>query len=156
MRNPLRRPGFWVAVVLAATAAVWLVLRARGPVVRTTRAVRKDLEQHVVASGRVRVPTRVQIAAQTSGLVVAVGAAEGQHVKAGDLLVQIDDREQRAAVAQAEAGIKQASARVDQLRRVGASVATQARRETETKVERARLELERTQKLVASAAVPAN
>src|SRR5512143_3630988 len=143
MRNPLRRPGFWVAVVLAATAAVWLVLRARGPVVRTTRAVRKDLEQHVVASGRVRVPTRVQIAAQTSGLVIAVGATEGQHVKAGDLLVQIDDREQRAAVAQAEAAVKQASARVDQLRRVGAIVATQALRESDSSLDRAQTDLAR-------------
>lgn len=156
MRNPLKRPGLWIIATLVILGAGLLVMRMRGPAVRTTRAVRIDLEQHVVASGRVRVPTRVQIAAQVSGLVEAVGAVEGQHVKAGDLLVQIDDREQRAAVAQAEAGIKQASARVEQLRRVGAIVATQALRETETNLERARVELERTQKLVASAAVPAN
>lgn len=155
MRNPLRRPGFWIAVVLAAAASAALVLRWRGPVVRTTRAVYKDLEQHIVASGRVRVPTRVQIAAQASGLVVAVGAAEGQHVKAGDLLVQIDDREQRAAVAQAEAAVKQANARVDQLRRVGAIVATQALREAESNLDHAQRELDRADKLVASAAVPA-
>jgi HlyD family secretion protein len=155
MRSLLRRPGFWVVVAIAAAAAIVLALRARGPVVRATRAVRKDLEQHVVASGRVRVPTRVQIAAQTAGLVTAVGTAEGQHVKAGDLLVQIDDREQTAAVAQAEAAVKQASARVDQLRRVGAIVATQALREAEANLERARADLERAQKLVAAAAVPA-
>jgi HlyD family secretion protein len=155
MRNPLRRPGFWIIVALVIVGAGVLVVRARGPTVRTARAERKDLEQHVVASGRVRVPTRVQIAAQVSGLVEAVGAVAGQRVEAGDLLVQIDDREQRAAVAQAEAGVKQANARVDQLRRVGAIVATQALREAEANLERARLELERTQKLVATAAVPA-
>ncbi len=155
MRNPLRRPGLWVVVILAAAAVAALVLRARGPVVRTTRATRKDLEQHVVASGRVRVPTRVQIATQTAGLVIAIGAAEGQHVKAGDLLVQIDDREQRAAVAQAEAAVKQATARVDQLRRVGAIVATQTLREAETNLDRAQTDLDRAQKLVTSAAVPA-
>ena len=155
MRNPLKAPGLWIIVILGIVGAGVLVMRMRGPTVRTTRAVRKDLEQHVVASGRVRVPTRVQIAAQVSGLVEAVGAVEGQHVRAGDLLVQIDDREQRAAVAQAEAGVKQASARVDQLRRVGAIVATQALREAETNLGRARLELERTQKLVAAAAVSA-
>ena len=155
MRNPLRRPGFWIAVVLAAASMIALALRSRGPTVRTARAVRKDLEQHVVASGRVRVPTRLQLAAQTSGLVVAVGAAEGQRVKAGDLLVQLDDREQLAARAQAEAAVKQARARVDQLRRVGAIVATQALREAETKLERALADLERAQKLVATAALPA-
>lgn len=155
MRNLLRRPGLWIAIIIATAIAAILVIRARGPIVRTTRAVRKDLEQHVVASGRVRVPTRVQIAAQTSGLVVAVGAVEGQRITAGDLLVQIDDREQRVAVAQAEAAVKQANARVDQLRRVGAIVATQALREAESNVERAQAELERATKLVASAAVPA-
>lgn len=155
MRNPLRRPGFWIAIVVALATVLVLVLRARGPAVRTTHAVRKDLEQHIVASGRVRVPTRVQIAAQTSGLVEAVGAVEGQHVKAGDLLVQIDDREQRAAAAQAEATVKQASARVDQLRRVGAIVATQTLREADSNLDRAQTDLERSDKLVKSAAVPA-
>ncbi len=155
MRNPLRRPRFWLAIVAVLVGALVVVLRARGPAVRTTRVVRKDLEQHVVASGRVRVPTRVQISAQTSGLVEVVGAVEGQHVKTGDLLVQISDREQRAAVAQAEAAVKQASARVDQLRRVGAIVATQALREADSNLERAQTELARADKLVTSAAVPA-
>jgi HlyD family secretion protein len=115
--------------------------------------VRRDLEQHVVASGRVRVPTRVQVAAETAGLVEAVGVVEGQRVKAGDLLVQIGDSEQRASVAQAEAAVKQASARVDQLRRVGAIVATQSLREAQTNLERAQDELGKTTKLVEHAAI---
>ncbi len=109
-----------------------LALRARGPAVRTTRPLTRALEPHNVASGRVRAPTRVQIAAQPAGLVLAVGAVEGQQVKAGDLLVQIDDGPERAAVAQAEASVGQAKARVTQLRRVGQIVATEALRQTET------------------------
>jgi len=97
----------------------------------------------------------VQIAAQVAGLVVAVGAVEGQRVAAGDLLVQIDDGEERAAVAQAEAAVNQAKARVDQLRRVGAIVATEALRQADTNLERAETELERTTRLVESRAVPA-
>ena len=80
MRNLLRRPGFWIMLGLIITAVVVMLLRARGPVVRTVLTQRRDLEQHIVASGRVRVPTRVQIAAQQSGLVVAVGAVEGQRL----------------------------------------------------------------------------
>lgn len=155
MRNPLKRPGFWILVVLALVAGAVAVIRMRGPAVRTTLATQRDLEQHLIASGRVRVPTRVQIAAQVSGLVVAVTAVEGQRVKAGDLLVQIDDREQAAAVAQAEAGVKQATARVDQLRRVGAIVATESLRQAQTNLERAQLDLERSEKLAAASAVPA-
>ncbi len=155
MRNPLKRPGFWILVVLAIVAVAVVLLRMRGPAVRTTLAVRKDLEQHLVASGRVRVPTRVQVAAQTSGLVTTVAVVEGQRVKAGDLLVQIDDREQVATVAQAEAGVKQASARVDQLRKVGAIVANESLRQAQTNLEKAQEELARTEKLAAAAAIPA-
>ncbi len=155
MRSVLRRPGVWLAGLVVIATAVALVIRARGPLVRTISATRRDLEQHIVASGRVRVPTRVQVAAQTAGLVVVVGAVEGQRVKAGDLLVEIDDAEARTAVAQADAAVKQAEARVEQLRRVGAIVATEALRQAQTNLEHAQVELARAQKLVATQAVPA-
>lgn len=141
-------------MILVVAAGAVLVVRARGPLVRTTLAVRRDLEQHIVASGRVRVPTRVQIAAQTAGLVVAVGVVEGQRMKQGDLLVQIEDSGERAAVAQAEAAVKQAAARVQQLQRVGAIVTTEAVRQAESNLARAETELARTAKLAESGAVP--
>ena len=153
MRRLLRRPGLWLFIALVALAAVILAMRSRGPLVRTTGAVRKDIEQHVIASGRVWVPTRIQVSAQVGGLIVAVGAIEGQHVKVGDLLVQIDDAEARASVGQAKAAVDQAAARVDQLRRVGAIVATQGLRQAETNLERAQADFDRTTKLVASGAV---
>jgi HlyD family secretion protein len=153
-RHLFRRPSLWIALAVLATAATVLALRARGPIVSTTSVVRRDLEQHLVASGRVRVPTRVQIAARSSGLVIAVGVVEGQRVKAGDLLAQIDDSGERAAVAQAEAAVKQASARVLQLKRVGSIVTTEALREAESNLGRAEVELARTQKLADAGAVP--
>ena len=154
MHTLLRRPGLWIAIVLLTGALVVGTLRARGPKVRTAVAVRKDLEQHVVASGRVWVEARVQVSAQVPGLVVAVGAIEGQHVKTGALLVQIDDAEARATVAQAKAVVDQASARVDQLRRVGAIVATEGLNQAETNLEHAQVEENRTAKLLATGAVP--
>ena len=75
-------------------------------------------------------------------------------MKAGDLLVQIEDGAQRAAVAQAEAAVNQAKAKVEQLRRVGAIVTTEALRQAESNLDRAQLELDRTTKLVDSRAVP--
>jgi len=155
MGKLLRRPEVWIAGLLVVVVAVTLFVRARGPLVRTTSATRRDLEQRLVASGRVRVPTRVQLAAQTAGLVVAVGAVEGQRVKAGDLLVQIDDAEARTAVAQSEAAVNQAQARVEQLRRVGAIVATESLRQAQTNLEHAETELARTRQLVATQAVAA-
>lgn len=148
-----RRPSLWIVVVLSLVVGGVLALRARGPKVRTMVAARRDLEQHIVASGRVWVPTRVQIAAQTPGLVVAVGVVEGQRVKVGDLLVQIDDAEERAAVAQAKAAVGQASAKVDQLRRVGAIVATESLSQAESNLSRAQSDLERAQKLSVGGAI---
>jgi HlyD family secretion protein len=155
MRKITSRPSVWIALVLVIAAGIVALVRARGPLVQTTSPSRRDLEQHVVSSGRVRIPTRVQVSAQLSGLVVAVGVVEGQRVAAGDLLVQLDDRAERAAVAQAEAVVKQAEARVDQLARVGAIVTTQALKQAELNLERARVELERTTRLVQARAVAA-
>jgi HlyD family secretion protein len=153
MSSLLRRPSLWIALALALVVGAVLLVRARGPKVRTTVVTKQDLEQRIVASGRVWVPTRVQVAAQTPGLVVAVGVVEGQRVKAGDLLVQISDAEERASVAQAKAAVDQASARVEQLRRVGSIVATEALRQAETNVLRTQTDLDRAQKLAATGAV---
>ncbi|WP_438042080.1 hypothetical protein [Sorangium sp. So ce128] len=63
MRTLLRRPGLWLLIALLAASTIVMAVRARGPKVKVAVAARKDLEQRVVASGRVRVPTRVQVAA---------------------------------------------------------------------------------------------
>lgn len=147
MRSLLSRPVLWIAGLAMVAAAAFALVRARGPVVRATLVKMQALEQHIVASGRVWVPTRSQVSTQISGLVIAVGAVEGQRVNAGELLVQIDDGEARAAVAQARAAVDQASARVAQLQRVGAIVASEGLRQAQVSLEGAEQELARTETL---------
>ncbi len=157
-RGPLhlvRRPGFWLALAVPVVVVVVLALRARGPVVVTVAAERRDIEQHLVASGRVWVPTRVQVSAQNPGRVLAVAVREGQRVKKGALLVQMDDAEARAATMQDQAAVAQAGARLDQLRRVGAIVATEELRQADTTLARAEADLVRMVKLAGSGAAPA-
>jgi HlyD family secretion protein len=153
MKRALRRPEFWLVALLVTIACIvgWVV--SRGPTVTTVTASRRDIEQHVVASGRVWVEARVQVSAQLSGLVVAVGAGEGQHVKEGDLLLQIDDAEPRAGVAEAKAIVEQAMARVEQLERVGAIVTTEALKEAEANLQHAARDEQRSETLVASGVV---
>jgi HlyD family secretion protein len=151
----VRRPGFWLALAVPVVVAVLLGLRARGPEVMTVAAVRRDIEQHLVASGRVWVPTRVQISAQNPGRVLAVAVHEGQRVTKGSLLVQMDDAEARAATVQNQAAVAQAGARLEQLRRVGAIVATEELRQADTTLARAEADLARTVKLARSGAAPA-
>ena len=149
----LRSPGFNIAIALLIVAGVIAAARSRGPVVATTLASRTELEQHVVASGRVRVVTRVQISAQIPGRVVAVRVVEGQRVRAGELLAQLDDSEARAAVSQARAAVGQASGRVEQLRNVSAIVTTEALRQAAANLARAESELARVEALAKSGVV---
>jgi len=154
LRRVFKNPGFWIAVGVLLAGVVFAVVRARGPRVRTVIAVRKNIEQHLVASGHVWVPTRVQVAAEISGRVVAVLVKQGQHVKSGDLLIRMDDAEARAAVVEAEVAVDQAGARVNQLRRVGAVVANEDLRQAQTNLEHARRDLDRTGRLAAAGVVP--
>lgn len=153
MRLLAKHPGLSLATVLLVAVAGAFGARACGARVRSTHASRRDLEQHVVASGRVWVPTRLSIATQVPGLVIAVGAVEGQRVRTGDLLLQIDDAELQAAAAQAKAAVDQATARVTQLRKVGAIVANEASRQAETNLQRAQADLARAEQLSASGAL---
>ncbi len=150
----LRRPGFWIAIAVLVAGGIFVALRARGPEVRTVVPIRQDLEQHLVASGRVWVPTRMQVSAQTPGLVLDVLVVEGEHVRAGDVLLRMDDAEASAQIVQAQAAVAQASARAEQLRRVGAVVATAGLRQAQTNLDHAVADLERTKQLAASGALP--
>jgi membrane fusion protein (multidrug efflux system) len=52
----------------------------------------------------------VPVLSRVSGYVTAVHVSENQHVKSGDLLIEIDDRDMRARLAQAEADLAAARA----------------------------------------------
>src|SRR5690606_30546485 len=90
-RSLLSRPGLWLAVVAVLALGGYAFVRARGPLVKTAVVTARDLEQHIVASGRVWVASRVQVSTQSGGLVLAVAVEAGERVAAGDLLVQLDD-----------------------------------------------------------------
>lgn len=148
-----RRPGLWILGLIILGAVAVGLIRAQGPRVKVTHPQKQALEQHVVASGRVWVPTRISVASQVPGLVVVVGVVEGQRVQPGDLLVQLDDAEARAAVAQAQAAVNQARARVAQLRKVGAIVADQNLQQSETSLAQAEADLARAKQLAESGAI---
>jgi HlyD family secretion protein len=82
-----------------------------------------------------------------------VHVREGQAVQAGDVLVELDSAQARAAVAEARAAVAQAQGRIDQLRRVNAVLTSQASRQAATALERAETEFERVSSLAAAGAV---
>jgi HlyD family secretion protein len=97
-----------------------------GAPVETAQAVRSDLVQTVVASGRIMTPQRVSIGAVITGRVARIPVQEGQGVRSGDVLMELDDRDERAAVAQARASVAQAEAKVRQTRELGLPASEQA------------------------------
>jgi RND family efflux transporter MFP subunit len=77
------------------------VPRAAGPV---AVARSETLVETRITTGTVRSATVSPLAAKVMGNVTRVLVSEGQHVRAGELLAEIDDREMRAKTAQATAG----------------------------------------------------
>jgi HlyD family secretion protein len=149
-----RRPTVWAVLVIAVVVAVVALLRARGPSVPVARAARRDLEQHLVVTGRVLAWARVEAASLTTGQVLVVPVREGDKVKAGDLLVQLDDAEASAAVTQAEAVVAQAQLRAEQIKTVAAVVAGSSFEQAQANLDFAQQQYDRARALVASGSAP--
>src|SRR5687767_8308018 len=103
-----------VAVVFFATSAAQ---RGEKPTeVRIEAVDSRDLVASVTASGQVQPRTKVDVAADISGRIVRLAVKEGQLVKRGDFLLQIDPEQYEAAVQRAEAGLSSAKAQAAQAR----------------------------------------
>ena len=95
-------------VALAAVAAIFIARNwLFGAPIDAYEAVRGDLVQTVVASGRIITPRRVSIGVVITGRVARIPVQEGQRVRAGDVLIELEGNDERANVAQAEAKLRQ-------------------------------------------------
>ena len=108
-----------------------------------------ELVQSVVASGRVISPQRVTVALQGTGRVLRVAVAEGQAVEAGQLLIELDNSDSRASLAQAGGAVLQAEAKFRQLSELSQPQATQALTQTQATLLQANKTLIRNRELVA-------
>ena len=71
--------------------------------VRVEPVVRGELVEIVAAPGQVQPRTKVQISARVAARIMKLPFDEGQTVKAGDVIVQLDDTEMRAQLRASEA-----------------------------------------------------
>ena len=95
-------------VLLAALAAWW---GTRAPLVSAVGARMAPLVRTLQFSARVATASRVEVGSTLTGRVLRVAATEGAQVKAGEVLVQLESEELRAALAQTQASERQAAAR---------------------------------------------
>ena len=93
-------------VVLAAIAFANMQFRREtGVTVTAEKIERRDLERIVSASGKISAKQTVNISAETTGKVVTLTVAEGETVKKGQLLLEIDPRNLETQVQNREASL---------------------------------------------------
>jgi RND family efflux transporter MFP subunit len=114
-----RRRLLWSALALAVVAALWIGVRTRGggvpevQVATPTTVAAGTTVRGAVLSGSGYVVTGekyISIGVRVPGRIERYYVEEGQSVHVGDPLVALDDRDYRAAVAQAEAALHTAEA----------------------------------------------
>ena len=143
----------WLALalgvaVLAGAAAVG-AMALRGPQVDALGLQQAPLVRTLQFSARVATLSRVDVGSTVTGRVAQVRVAEGAQVRQGDVLVQLESEELRAALAQALASERQARARLAGLRSSGRTATQAAVAQADATLQAASASLARVQQLVA-------
>src|SRR4030095_5660409 len=103
-----RRMKVGLAVVVVALVAAGVVAfrikqkKHAGTEVRLEQVGRRDVVSAVTASGKIEPKTSVDISADITGRIVEIAVREGDLVKKGQFLIQIDPAQYQAAVARAQ------------------------------------------------------
>ncbi len=106
-----------VVLVAAAVVGANLWFQREPTLAVTTEAIRaRDLEAIVSASGKIQPKRLVNISADTPGRVVDLAVNEGDRVKVGQFLLQIDPRSLRTRVDSGSASLEAAEGSLEQLR----------------------------------------
>lgn len=103
-----RRTKVWLVVALAVLAAGGIVAfrinkkKHAATEVRLEQVGRRDLVSAVTASGKIEAKTSVDISADITGRIIQIAVREGDLVKRGQFLLQIDPAQYEATVARAQ------------------------------------------------------
>ncbi|MBE3071917.1 MAG: efflux RND transporter periplasmic adaptor subunit [Acidobacteria bacterium] len=103
-----------VALAAALVYANFAFKKTVGPTVTVEAVAKRDLEAIVSASGKIRAKKQVNISADRMGRVVRLAVEEGDRVKAGQFLLQIDPRSLRTMVQRGEANLEGQRTRLQQ------------------------------------------
>jgi HlyD family secretion protein len=106
-----------VLIIGAGVVAANLYYKQEKGVTVTVEAIKaRDLEAVVSASGKIQPKRLVNISADTSGRVVDLAVNEGDRIKKGQFLLQIDPKSLRTRVDSGTASLQAAEASLDQQR----------------------------------------
>ena len=108
-----------IGIVLAAAAVIGANLyfkKDSGTAVVTETIKTRDLEAIVSASGKIQALRTVNISSDTVGRVVNLAVNEGERVKKGQFLLQIDPKTLKSRVDNGEASLEAAQVTLGQMR----------------------------------------
>lgn len=108
--------GLVLAVVIAISALSAARRSGRATEVRIETVGKRDLVSVVTASGKIEAVTQVDISSDITGRIVKLTVREGDLVKKGQLLVQIDPSQYQSVVQRAEAFLQSSQASLQQVR----------------------------------------
>lgn len=103
---------FLIAGLVLLLVAVGVVIHRKKPpiIVQTEKVTRRNITETVVANGKIQPVTEVVISPEVAGEIIALPVKEGDHVKKGDLLVQIKPDNYKATRDSANASYQSAIA----------------------------------------------
>lgn len=128
----VKRKLLWVLLVVLALAAFGgFAYSRRGPrptEVQTAKVGREDLQAKVSANGRIQAQKKVDISATIAGQITHLAVEEGDRVKKGQFLLQIDAVNPRAAARSNEYSMQALREEVESARTTLAQARTDLRR----------------------------
>ena len=87
------------------------------PSVKTERVVAAPIDDFYEATGTVRSKTTSVVSSRIMGSIIAIYVREGDRVRAGQTLIEIDNRDATAQLQRSQAGIREAESALDEIER---------------------------------------
>ena len=122
--------GAVVVVGIIVGASVLSRPKAKGEEVYMAKAAVRDLSSYVTATGRIEARTKVNVQSSVIGEIRELPVKEGDPVKKGDLLVQIDPERYRSEVDRLESAVRMQKIAIEQAEVSLANAERQHRRNT--------------------------
>lgn len=107
-----KKKWWWLLVLLVLGLAMFWFLQKKpdAPQYLTAQATLGDIEESVLATGKINAQKTVNVGAQVSGEITKLYVKIGDEVKKGDPIAQIDELTQNNALANAKATLNQSIA----------------------------------------------
>lgn len=132
----LKRSGLLVILVIASAGLFLFFSRdSSAPSVRLVKVERANLVSNLTTNGKVEPVDAKELRALAPGIIRAIRVKEGQEVKRGQTILELDRGEAVSEVAHAEAEVQAAVAALENIQRGGSAAETN---ELENQIQQAR------------------